>query len=283
MAPGCGGAAPAVGPRSLLHGDFDDSRGFEGNLARLDDSFTVILHDRRGQGRSPDAQGPITQHRMAEDAVAVLGHVADDPVRLVGYSDGAVVALLLALRRPDLVERVVLISGVWARQGWLAAPDPHGEPDVPAAVVDAYAEVSPGGRGHFPVVARKLATYSGEDLGITTDDLAGVRQRVLVVAADDDILDAVHTLSLFRALPRGELAVVPGTSHGLLQEKPELVTRIVRDFLTQDPWTRRSLCAALRVRQPADPTRWSGRGLLAVGRSRQRAPRQHSAASQVAA
>lgn len=66
-------------------------------------------------------------------------------------------------------------------------------------------------------------------------ELAGVRARTLVVSGDDDVVTLEHTLALYRGLPDAELAVVPGASHVLVTEKPELVTTLVLDFLTTEP------------------------------------------------
>ncbi|WP_114559060.1 alpha/beta fold hydrolase [Desertihabitans aurantiacus] len=218
----------------LLHGGFGDGEEFGGNLAALADRFRVVMADRRGHGRTADHDGPLSQHAMADDTVALLEQLDAGPARLVGFSDGAVVALLTALRRPDLVERLVLLSGVFEAGGWLVTPTHEDAEDVPEVLVERYAEVSPDGRDHFVVIAHKLADMAEEDLAITSEHLAGLDRRVLVVAADDDIVHPEHTLALYRALPRAELAVVPGTSHGLLHDKPELVTRLVREFLEQD-------------------------------------------------
>ena len=56
-----------------------------------------------------------------------------------------------------------------------------------------------------------------------------------MLAGDDDMITLEHTAALFRAIPNSELAVVPGTSHALVMEKPELVNRLVIDFLEKDP------------------------------------------------
>ena len=61
------------------------------------------------------------------------------------------------------------------------------------------------------------------------------RAPTLVLAGDDDMISLDHTSALFRAIPNSELAVVPGTSHALPMEKPELVNRLILDFLEKDP------------------------------------------------
>ncbi|MBB5908316.1 alpha/beta fold hydrolase [Actinoalloteichus hymeniacidonis] len=220
-------------PLLLLHGGFSDARDFDGNLAGLSDRFRVLRPERRGHGRTPDAEGPITFEVMAQDMIDFLDSVVGGPADVVGYSDGATVALLVALRRPDLVRQLVLISGVFHREGY--AIDMDGDGEMPEEVVAAYGALSPDGVEHFPVVAEKIAQCAAEGPTLSEPELAGLACRTLVMTGDDDIVALEHLLALYRAVPRAELAVVPGTSHTLLQEKPAFCTRVITDFLTLDP------------------------------------------------
>src|SRR3954469_11903994 len=156
-------------PVVLLHGGLTDSRCFTGTLDGLADTFRVYLPDRRGHGRTPDAPGPITIELMAQDTIAFLEKVVGGPARLVGYSAGGTVALWVAMRRPDLVERLVLISAVYDLDGLIFKPSADGE--MPAEIVDAYAEVSPDGREHFPVVVGKIVRAASTEPGRSPVDL----------------------------------------------------------------------------------------------------------------
>jgi hypothetical protein len=109
---------------------------------------------------------------------------------------------------------------------------PTADAPPPEPLLIAYAEVSPDGADHFPVVIAKIARSVAEEPGLEPADLNSVTSPTLVVAADDDIVTPDHTLELYRNLPDAQLAIVPGTSHLLLHEKPELCTRLVTDFLT---------------------------------------------------
>src|SRR5581483_11750959 len=149
---------------------------------------------------------------------------------LVGYSAGAMVALWTAVRRPDLVEKLVLISGAFDKEGMILRPV-AGVP-MPAPLVAAYGEVSPDGPDHFPIVVAKIARAAEEGIGLSEADLRRVACPTLVIVADDDIVTLEHSLALYRALPNAQLATIPGTSHLLLHEKPELCARLVLDFLT---------------------------------------------------
>lgn len=221
-------------PLVLLHGGLSDSRDFSGNLDALADRFRLLLPDRRGHGRTADVPGPFTMDAMAQDAIAFVEKAVGGPVRLVGYSAGALVALWVGVRRPDLVERLVLVSGGFSPDGMILRPSTDDGPPPPP-LVDAYAEVSPDGAEHFATIMEKVVRSVDEDVPLTAADLAAVTCPALVVAADDDIVTLEHTLEMYRALPDAQLAIVPGTSHLLLHEKPALCTRLIGDFLVDPP------------------------------------------------
>ena len=106
---------------------------------------------------------------------------------------------------------------------------------VQSPLAERYGRLSPDGAGHFPVVAEKVMRSALEEPRLDVDELSRVQARTLIVSADDDAIALEHTLDLYRGIPDAELTVVPGTSHVLILEKPELVARLVLDFLTTDP------------------------------------------------
>jgi pimeloyl-ACP methyl ester carboxylesterase len=219
-------------PLVLLHGGFSDSRDFATNLAGLAAEFRVLMPERRGHGHTPDVPGPVTLEALADDVTEFLAAVAGGPAHLVGYSAGGVVAAMVSLRRPDLVRRLGLVSTAVSADGWLFQPRAGAE--MPAPIVDAYAEVSPDGRDHFPTVLAKFAEAAARQASLT-GELTRIGCPTLVMASDDDIVHLEHVLALYRGLPNAQLAVLPGTSHGLLLERPRLCTRLVAEFLTGDP------------------------------------------------
>ena len=236
-------------PLVLMHGGLVDARFFEPNIGALAGSFHVYTPERRGHGHTPDVDGPITYQIMADDTIAFLESVVREPADLVGHSDGAVTAMLVAMRRPELVKRLVLISGGFNKSGE-AMPDMEWNVDqVFEFLGPAYGEVSPDGIDHFKVVATKVGEMAAVEPDLRAADLAGVPQRTLVMFSDDDLMTLTHVAEMYDALPNAELAVVPGTSHFLTQEKPALVNAIVLDFLTNDPVPT---VAAIR-RAPAGP------------------------------
>jgi pimeloyl-ACP methyl ester carboxylesterase len=222
-------------PLVLLHGGLVDARFFEPNLGALAGRFRVYTPERRGHGHTPDVPGPITYQLMADDTIAFLEAVVGEPADLMGHSDGAFTAMLVAMQRPELVRRLVLISGGFNKSGE-AAPDVEWNVDELARfLAPAYGEVSPDGEGHFRVVATKIGEMAAVEPNLQASDLAKVTQRTLVMFSDDDLMTPAHAVEMYEALPNAELAILPGTSHFLTQEKPHLVNQLVLDFLSNDP------------------------------------------------
>jgi pimeloyl-ACP methyl ester carboxylesterase len=236
-------------PVVLLHPGGADARAWLPNLDPLAARFRVLTPERRGHGRTRDVEGPITYDLMTRDTIEFVEAVVGGPVHLVGCSAGAVVALMVAFSRPDLAKRLVLVSGVHHRDGWNAeAIDPDAEPHP--ALRRGYEQLSPDGAEHYPVVHEKLARMNYEEPTLTEQELASVKSRTLVMVADDDEVTLEHAVATYRAIPDAELAVVPGTSHGLLHEKPSLCNTILTDFLATDPVPT---LAPVRRRDRVDP------------------------------
>lgn len=203
-------------PLVMLHPGGVDSRAFGPNVGALARHFRVWLPERRGHGRTPDTEAPYSYETGAEDTIQFLERVVGGPARLLGMSDGAIVALLVARARPDLVERLVCAGGVFHTDAWL--PGVLSSPDLTASAFE-----------------RKLHAMHTAGPTLTTSDLATIRCRTLVMAGDDDEMSIEHAAEFSRSLPTGELAIVPGTSHGFLAEKAELCHALSLDFLTRDP------------------------------------------------
>lgn len=221
-------------PLLLLHPALVDSRAFTPNLEGLSQHFRLYAPDRRGHGRTRDVEGPISFELMADDTIAFLESVVGGPAFLLGYSDGAVVALLVAMRRPDLVRRLVFVAAVFHRDGWAEGVLDNDE-NPPDFLRDTYAEVSPDGADHYDVVVAKVTAEHAHEPSLTPADLRTISTRTLVLVADDDEVRLEHAIEMYRCVPDAELAVVPGTSHGLLVEKTDLCNQIIVRFLAEDP------------------------------------------------
>jgi len=227
-------------PLLLLHGGLCTNETWAAQMPALARHFHVIAAERRGHGHTADVAGPLTYTAMAADMIRLLDRVVDTPAHLVGHSDGGIVALIIAITRPDLVAKLVAISANTDPSGVL--PELHGmfEGASPASAEmatlrDPYERYSPDGPEHWPIVYRKFAEMISREPNISLEELTRISAPTLVLVGDDDMISLEHTIQMFRAIPKSELAVIPGTSHVAPWEKPDLVNRIVLDFLQIEP------------------------------------------------
>ena len=251
------GRGPAV---VLLHGGFSGAAAWSAQAPALTGAgFRVHVPERRGHAHTPDVDGPLTYNVMAEDTIAYLEVVAGGRAHLVGWSDGAVVALLVAQRRPDLVWRMVLIGQYYNSSGRVPGSDLDRwlrTEEAKDFLRQGYDPVSPDGPGHFPVVyAKTLAMIDSEpELDLTT--LGTVSAPTLVLQGDRDEVTLDHGAAVAAALGNGRLAVLPGT-HALPLELPDAVNPLLIAFLRGNISASPSAQQSLSSETPAvtDPRR----------------------------
>ena len=222
-------------PLVLAHGGVSDARFFDKNIDALAEPYRVYTPERRGHGHTPDVQGPISYQLMTDDTIAFLDEVVGGPAHLVGHSDGAVVMMMVAMQRPDLARDLVLVSGGFHHDGVLDAGKGFDVDQVVEFAGHAYGEISPDGEDHFRAVVEKIAVMAASEPDLAQSDLANVKARTLVMFSDDDLVTMQHVIDMYEAIPNAELAVVPGTSHFLLQEKPALCNQLILEFLANEP------------------------------------------------
>jgi pimeloyl-ACP methyl ester carboxylesterase len=222
-------------PLILLHGGLMTVETWDAQTPALASTYRVYVPERRGHGRTPDVEGPITYDNMAHDTIAFMEALNIESAHLVGWSDGALVGLIVALRRPDLVRKLVFIGQPInlddARPEALALMEHVSPAILPPMLKDLYATVSPDGPDHFEVIAEKAVAMWRVDPGIPTSALEAVAAPMLILAGDDDFVSIEQAGAMLRALPNGQLGIVPGTSHQLLMEKPDIANRLILDFL----------------------------------------------------
>jgi pimeloyl-ACP methyl ester carboxylesterase len=225
-------------PVLFLHGGmmFFDS-GFANQRDYFAGKHTVIGIDQRGHGHSPDGPWELSYAAMAEDTAAIIEQLKMGPVDVVGHSDGADIALILARDHPQLVRRIV-VSGANLRSDSEPAPPSQEKLRALAARLPPwfrsdYARVSPDGEDHFMTMLAKCDRLWAQPLVMEAADLKKIAAPVLVMAGDHDFASIEDTTEIFRGLPHGRLLILPGTGHGTFRERPDLVNLAIGDFLDE--------------------------------------------------
>jgi pimeloyl-ACP methyl ester carboxylesterase len=225
-------------PVLLLHGGFEGADSWGAQTPELSRHYRLVIPERRGHVHTPDVDGPITYENMAADTIAFMETVETGPAHLIGWSDGALVGLLVAMQRPALVRKLVLIGQYVNKDGevpWFGqmAADLTVE-NCPPFLRDGYDRFSPDGSAHFPVVFEKMVELWRREPNIPLADLGRIQAPTLVLVGDTDVTTLEHAAAMYEALPDAQLAVVPGATHVAPIEKPELVNQLLLDFLADE-------------------------------------------------
>lgn len=225
-------------PLLLLHGGFGTGDSLLAIGEQFAKHFRVIAPDRSGHGHTADKGGPFTYDDMTTESIGLIEALGLGKTHLVGYSDGGNICLLLALKRPDLVAKMVPIAANYHFNGLSQAMAAMFGSFTPAMlrsmlpdVVATYERYTPDGPEHFDEVFAKTTKMFTTQPTLTADDLAKISVPTLVLAADRDMMTIEHTVSLFQAIPNAQLAIVPGASHALPFDRADEVAAAALRFL----------------------------------------------------
>jgi pimeloyl-ACP methyl ester carboxylesterase len=231
-------ASGAGEPLLLLHGGFGTVEDFASQTPELAKHFRVVAFERPGHGHTADNAEPFSFETMAAYTVDVIEALKLGATNLVGWSDGAIIALLVAISRPDLVKRLISVSGLFDTEAqspedlnWIRSLTPESFRKNMTALVKRYDKISPDGPAHFPVVFEKTKRLWLNEPNIAKEELAKISAPTMVMAGDRDAIPIEHTLEMFRSIKRAQLCIIPGTTHFLMSQKPDIVNRAILDFL----------------------------------------------------
>lgn len=226
-------------PVVLLHGAYSGVPSWGGQFRPfVDAGYKVHVPERHGHGHSVDVMDEFHYESMADETIAYLEEIVGGPAHVVGWSDGGVVAVLVARKRPDLVNRLVTLgqylnSTGRAPGGILEVLDDI-DSDIVRFLRADYSASSPDGDDHFPIVFEKTTTMIANEPEIELSALSSITAPTLVMQGDHDEVTIEHSAAIVEALPNGRLAVLPGT-HLFPIETPAAANAVIINFLGGNP------------------------------------------------
>lgn len=238
-------AGGAGEPVLLLHGGFCSLESMRTLSDSLTPDYLVHAFERPGHGRSADIDEEYSYARGLADTIAYLDARGLGAVHVIGYSDGAILGLLLALEHPERIRSVTAISGNLDPSAFSSNPEHQAlvltparrkeknddAPATPDVERQHYERLSPDGPGHADTVLQKLFRLWTTEPNIDPADLARITAPALIIAGDRDSIRPDHSLLIAASIPGAQLCIVPGAGHGLLAERPELISDVIRGFL----------------------------------------------------
>jgi pimeloyl-ACP methyl ester carboxylesterase len=227
-------------PLLLLHGNGGSIENFFLQIPEFSKHFKVIALDSRAQGRTTDSEKEITYALMASDVSALIDKLNLGSVYVVGWSDGGIIGIELAYAHPDKVKKLVTIGANYSSKNY----DAHGSNvrmDSKDTLVigsrklaekykNTLERLSPNPE-KIPEIRRKLKNLMEKYPNFTEKQLREIKTPTLVIVGDHDIISLDHTVSLFASLPHAELFVIPGATHIVPVEQPDLLNSVIVHFL----------------------------------------------------
>ncbi len=229
-------------PLILLHGGLGATEMFDEVMPALSKDRQVIAVDLQAHGRTGDIDRPLSYDAMADDIAALIKNLGIEKADVMGYSVGGGVALRTAVRHPEVVRKLVLVSTAFRRDGWypevLAGMAQMGagaaESMKQTPMYQLYARVAPK-PADWPVLLTKLGEMLRKDYD-WSNDVARIKVPTLLVFGDADAVRTAHAVQLFELLGGGKkdggwdgsgmsnarLAILPGLTHYSIFSSPAL-------------------------------------------------------------
>ena len=238
-------------PVVLLHGAFMTiTNNWTGWIGELSKSRKVIAVELQGHGRTADIDRDMSSANLADDVAALLDHLKIPSADVIGYSMSGGVAMQCAIRHPEKVRKVVVISTMFRRDGGvkeaidsipkLTADDFKGSP-----IETEYKKLSPT-PDDFPNFVKRLLATASKGHDISADKLKATTAPMFFIHGDADGVRLEHVAEMFR-LKGGEihgdmrprsasrLAILPNTTHVTLMQRMPIIVPMVNDFFDAKP------------------------------------------------
>ncbi|RKO70210.1 alpha/beta hydrolase [Sphingobacterium puteale] len=235
-------------PLVLLHGSYMTIPLNWSNIIPYFTDRKVIVAEMQGHGRTRDISRKISYESMADDVSGLLKHLKIDSADILGYSMGGGIAYQLAIRHPDQVRRLIVLSGSYRHDGWW--------PDVEKMYSTINADMFKGSPiekqydslgndpKHFPEFVKKVIQIDLEPYD-WSKEVKAIKAPLFQIIGDADGIRYEHALELYTALgggkmgdihglPKSRLAIVPGTTHIGIMYRMDWLTPMINDFLDSD-------------------------------------------------
>jgi pimeloyl-ACP methyl ester carboxylesterase len=249
-------------PLLLIPGAFMATDSMKQWVAAFVAKRPVIVFDQQGHGRTADTPRTMTYEQFGDDAAALLHALEVERADVMGYSQGGGVALQLALRHPQLVSKLVVLSATHRQDGWY----PSALEGIEGLSGDLFADTPVGEafRQHsadpeaFDAYIEKMKALGIEDQNISDAQMRSIQAKTMVIVGDADAVRPEHALAMFKLrgggdeeaaatgaisqVPQARLVILPATSHIAMSGAVQVLEPMITAFLDDVP--------------PASPSLW---------------------------
>lgn len=221
----------------LLHGSMESMVNWDKQIPDLAKRYRVVALDNRGHGKSTFTDRKLDYTLLSEDVVALMDELKIDSAAIVGFGDGGIIGLYLAINHPERVRKLVAIGANYKVDTSVVYHEvldkvKAWDSDKVYSFVRSNFRGWPNDKLLGPFTDR-MKTMLLTEPNLNTSDLNKIKCPALFITGDHDIIKMSHTSEMFENVRRGYLAVIPGTRHYPQKDKPGVVNPIILDFLSK--------------------------------------------------
>lgn len=210
-------------PLFLLHGNGEDGTYFANQISFFSDRYRVIAVDTRGHGKSPRGTAPFTMKQFAKDLHSLIEKLQMQRGIILGFSDGANIAMKFALKYPDQVKALILNGGNLNTKGVKRSIQ------IPIEIGYRFAKLFAGklekAKSHMEILGLMV-----NEPNIKPEELCVIQVPTLVIAGTKDMIKTAHTKLIADHIPNAKLSVIPG-DHFVANKNSREFNKVVEDFL----------------------------------------------------
>lgn len=214
-------------PLLIIHGNGGSINNFIYQIPYFAKKYKVIIADSRSHGKSVDKGDSLTYEMMADDYAALLTALKVDSSYVIGWSDGGINALLLAIRHPEKVKKL-------AATGANLVPDTTAVPQqIWDMVIPAFKQfAAKANKTEQEKTAFKLYRLLCEQPHIPLSDLQKIKCPSLIIGGDHDVIKEEHTMLIYKNIPKAYLWILPASGHSTPLMYKDDFNKVVERFFS---------------------------------------------------
>jgi pimeloyl-ACP methyl ester carboxylesterase len=234
-------------PLVLIHGGGSTIETTFGNMLPLLSGYgKLIAVELQAHGRTKDRDAPESFVQDADDVATLLKYLKIDKANFLGFSNGGTTTLQIAIRHPEIINKIVVASGAYKRDGFILGFFDGFQnvtlDNMPASLKNAFLKVTPD-KSRLQVMFEKDVARMVNFKDIADDDLRSIKAPALIISADHDVTTPEHAIKMSHLIPNAQLVILPGT-HGSFMgaaeaatakgiKLPEITAALVEEFLNE--------------------------------------------------
>ncbi len=226
-------------PLILLEGGMKSIKDFSLCIPELSKHYRVIAPDDPGQGRS-EMLDTMTYDLLAEYVSKLIDILKLDSAYVIGWSDGGIAALILSVKRPDKIKKVLVSGANYTKNGYVSSDST--KKDTIELLAPGYQlppEDQKWADGYFvanktqwrKIINDRMVMWYQDSL-FSRKLFSDLKIPVMIVSGDRDIIKLEHSVEMYRLIKKGQLCILPNTTHNVFDERPDLINKIAINFFS---------------------------------------------------